>query len=176
MNPHRVSKGAAQRAATIAVAIDTRGRFAHLPTLAEMRSRPMAVPKFTHDHAVAKPGVATKLERAKAKETARNKDRAAMQRWATKVKKRDEWLDRHDGQPVLKTSVLCPRRAEAHHIEPRGNKDVRFDVRNGICLSYEVHDRVERNELTIVGTRYFEVNGRRYIDATHKVKFKENKG
>ncbi|HXJ72357.1 MAG TPA: hypothetical protein VNM37_05875, partial [Candidatus Dormibacteraeota bacterium] len=172
------SKGAAQRAAKVAIVVDqAEGRFAHLPTLAEMRSVARAIPKFTSDHVgIKKPGVQTKLERAQAKDTARNTDRNKLRAWATKVKKRDEWKDRYDGQPVLKTAELHPRRAEAHHIEPRGNKDTRYDVRNGLCLSYEVHDRVERNDLIIVGTKFFEVNGRRYIDGTSPVKFRENKG
>lgn len=50
---------------------------------------------------------------------------------------------------------------------------MRYDVRNGLCLSYATHDAVERNKLRIVGTRWFKVRGiiPRYIDATYPVKF-----
>jgi hypothetical protein len=48
---------------------------------------------------------------------------------------------------------------------------VRYDVRNGICLSLATHDAVTRGQLTIEGTAWFTVKGTRYIDATAPVIF-----
>ncbi len=179
MNPHKVPRATARHRAKLAIIGDQAEakieRFAHLPTLAEMNAKPRAVPKFTPTRHVAKAGVQTPLEREREKLRKRAGDRTKLQAWANKVKDRDEWKDRHDGLPVLRTNALCERRGEAHHIVPKADKAVRYDVRNGICLSYDTHARVEANELTIIGTKFFEVDGRRYIDATHRVIFKENK-
>jgi hypothetical protein len=170
MNPHRVSKVEAQQRAKADVVIET-GRFRRLPTLEEMRARPRAVPKFAIDHAVGRSSAAARLERALAKQKQSAGDRKKLYAWAQKVKKRDEWLDRCDRRPVLKVKELHPRRAESHHIVPRADKAVRYDVRNGICLSLENHSKVEMGQLRIVGTKFFTVGGTRYIDATFPVTF-----
>jgi hypothetical protein len=87
------------------------------------------------------------------------------------VKERDCWKDRRTGHIVRSTRTLDPCRAEAHHIISKDDRAVRYDVRNGICLSLETHDLVERHVLRIEGTAWFEVDGVRYIDATHPVRF-----
>ena len=96
--------------------------------------------------------------------------------WALAVKNRDRWRDRYDGKPVERTLDLIPRRAEAHHVASREDAAVRYDTRNGLTLSFENHQRVERNELRIVGTKFFTVKSRRYIDATYPVRFEVVKG
>ncbi len=63
--------------------------------------------------------------------------------------------------------------ADRHHVEPRENADVRHDTRNGITLSFKTHDAVERNKLRIVGTVWFTVNGKRYINCDYPVRFEK---
>ena len=62
-------------------------------------------------------------------------------------------------------------RAEAHHIVDRSDQAVRYDVRNGLCLSFATHEAVERYRLRIVGSSFFTKGGREYIDATFPVRF-----
>ena len=130
-----------------------------LPTLAEMQAQRRAQPKRT------------RVDRAIQNDADKRQDAAKLRKWALAVKARDKWIDRYDGQPIIKTLELVPRQAQAHHIVPRSDKAVRYDVRNGIALSLTTHDLVERNELVIVGTRFFTKAGKRYIDATHPVSF-----
>jgi hypothetical protein len=134
---------------------DWRRLVSRLPTLAEMNAVPRATPKGT---------TSPKLERAKARIAADRQDADKLRQWATAVKVRDKFLDRFDGKPVLRGATPHPRRAEAHHIEPRANQAVRYDPRNGMTLSMENHDRVERGDLVVRGTRTFTVDGKHYID------------
>jgi hypothetical protein len=120
---------------------------------------------------LAHPKVGSKLDRAIASKAARLKDKQKLEIWARAVKDRDRWRDRKTGVRVHSTRQLDPLRAEAHHIEPRENKDVRYDVRNGICLSLETHERVELNQLRIEGTVFFRKNGATYIDGRYPVTF-----
>jgi hypothetical protein len=135
-------------------------RFARLPTLAACRATPCAGPKPS-----------TRLARAIAKKAARLVDAKKLRAWAKAVKERDCWKDRRTDIRVRSTRELDPLRAEAHHIVSRDDRAVRYDIRNGITLSCESHDLVERHVLRIEGTAFFEVDGVRYIDATHPVRF-----
>jgi hypothetical protein len=135
-----------------------------LPTMAEVAARRGATPK----HAVP-----TKLDRAVAKKAAAREDEQKLAAWALQVKTLDHWKDRKTGQRVTRTRALDPLRAEAHHIVSRSDEAVRYDIRNGLCLSYATHDAVERNQLQIVGTKFFTVGGVRYIDGRAPVTFKE---
>ena len=135
-------------------------RVARLPTLAACRRRPCATPKPS-----------TRLARAIAKKVARRADAQQLVAWARAVKDRDQWKDRRTGVRVRSTRELDPLRAEAHHVVSKDDWAVRTDVRNGICLSLATHDRVERGELRIVGTKFFTKQGRRYIDARYPVRF-----
>ena len=131
-----------------------------LPTHAELHARPRATPK-----------PCTKLERAIARKAARLEDAKQLRIWAYAVKERDYWKDRKTGQRVRRTRDLDPLRAEAHHIESRDDRAVRYDVRNGICLSFQSHQAVTRGQLRIEGTVWFRKNGCRYIDGTYPVTF-----
>jgi hypothetical protein len=113
----------------------------------------------------------TRLDRAIASKAARLLDVQKLRVWAKAVKDRDRWTDRNTGRRVLSTRQLDPLRAEAHHIEPKDNKATRYDVRNGVTLSFDTHERVEHHQLRIEGTVYFRVKGARYIDATFPVFF-----
>lgn len=115
----------------------------------------------------------TKLDHKIAKAKADVDDLKKLTVWANAVKDRDEWKDRKTEKKVRRTHVLAPDSAHAHHIEPKDNLDTRYDVRNGLTLSFTTHDAVERNKLQIIGTKFFRKNGRRYIDGTYPVKWKE---
>ena len=117
-------------------------------------------------YATPKGALPTKLDHAVEKKAATREDVRKLAAWSLAVKIRDSYKDRHTGKKVKGNRLaLDPDSAHAHHIEPRGNWDTRYDLRNGICLSYATHDAVERNKLRIVGTRWFVENGRRYINA-----------
>lgn len=113
----------------------------------------------------------TKLDRAVAKKGARLTDVKRLRAWALAVKTRDHWKDRKTGTRVLSTRSLDPLRAEAHHIVSRDDQAVRYDIRNGLCLSLATHCAVEHGQLRIEGTVFFRKGGCRYIDATFPVFF-----
>lgn len=135
-------------------------RIDQLPLLTQSFAKPRACPK-----------TATKLARAIANKAARLDDQKKLRAWAYAVKDRDKWTDRKTGVRVLRTRQLDPLRAEAHHIEPRENKATRYDVRNGLCLSFATHYLIETNQLRIAGTQFFRTGGSTYIDATFPVLF-----
>lgn len=114
----------------------------------------------------------TKLDRAIASKAARLLDARKLVVWARAVKDRDRWQDRKTGVKVLSTRQLDPLRAEAHHIVSRDDPAVRYDVRNGICLSLATHDAIERHRLVVVGTRFFTKRGTRYINGSAPVTFR----
>jgi hypothetical protein len=135
-------------------------RLDQLRTLAQTNAAPRAIPKPT-----------TTLDRAVARRAARIADARLLKGWALAVKIRDQWTDRKTGQHVVSTRQLDPRRAEAHHIVSKDDDAVRYDIRNGLCLSFETHFLVEHHRYRIDGTVFFTVGGCRYIDATYPVIF-----
>jgi hypothetical protein len=122
--------------------------------------------------ATRKRDLPTRLDRAIASKAGRVADRKRLEAWARAVKDRDHWKDRRTGVKVVRTRQLDPLRAEAHHIASRDDRAVRYDVRNGVTLSLESHELVERHLLTIVGTRFFTKRGTRYIDGRYRVIFR----
>ena len=113
----------------------------------------------------------SKLDRAIVKKIARLLDAKWLRRWAAEVKARDRWCDRMTGVRLRRCLELDPLRAEAHHLVSKTDSAVRYDVRNGICLSLLTHDAVERGLFRIEGTAWFTVDGVTYIDATEPVVF-----
>lgn len=113
----------------------------------------------------------SKLDRAIVKKIARLLDAKWLRRWAAEVKARDRWCDRMTGVRLRRCLELDPLRAEAHHVVSKTDSAVRYDVRNGICLSLLTHDAVERGLFRIEGTAWFQVDGVTYIDATAPVTF-----
>src|SRR6185436_9474242 len=138
----------------------TRRRVDHLATLAELHAKPRAIPK-----------PATKLARAIANKAKRLLDAQQLRAWALAVKTRDQWTDRRTGKRVVSARRLDPDRAEAHHLEPRENQATRYDVRNGICLSFATHFAVTHCVYRIEGTAWFTLGGVKYIDGTYPVIF-----
>lgn len=136
---------------------------AQLRTLGDVQRRPRAVRKRD---------LPTKLDRAIASKAARLLDKRKLDVWAAAVKTRDRWKDRRTGYRVHSTKQLDPLRAEAHHIASKDDRAVRYDPRNGVTLSLESHELVERNILTIVGTKWFTKRGTRYIDGRARVIFR----
>jgi hypothetical protein len=123
------------------------------------------------DVRLAHPKGSTKLDRAIASKAARLLDAKLLRIWAAAVKDRDLWKDRKTGVTVHRTRQLDPLRAEAHHLVSKDDRAVRYDVRNGICLSLETHLQVTLGRYRIEGTRWFRKNGASYIDGTHAVTF-----
>jgi hypothetical protein len=122
--------------------------------------------------AVRKRDLPTKLDRAIASKAARLLDKRKLDAWAFAVKTRDRWRDRRTGLRVSRTRQLDPLRAEAHHIASRDDRAVRYDVRNGLCLSLATHEAIEHNQIVIVGTKWFTKAGVRYIDGRAPVRFR----
>jgi len=116
------------------VALVPAPRQLRLPTLADLQATPRAR---------SKGDLLTKLDRAIAKKAARLDDARKLKRWALAVKTRDQWKDRKTGLIVRSTRSLDPLRAEAHHVVSKDDWAVRYDVRNGITLSFATHFAVE---------------------------------
>jgi hypothetical protein len=140
--------------------VATRTRVEQLLTLTALQAVRRATPKPS-----------TKLDRAIASKAARLEDKRKLEVWAKAVKDRDEWKDRKTGQIVRSTRQLDPLRAEAHHIEPKENRATRYDVRNGVCLSFESHFLVTTHRYRIAGTKFFRLDGQIYIDGSAPIYF-----
>jgi hypothetical protein len=138
-------------------------RLQQLKTLAEIRAVPLSRESLQKRY--------TKLDRAIAKKAARLDDATKLRKWATAVKERDQWTDRKTGKRVKSTRQLDPLRAEAHHIISKDDWAVRYDIRNGICLSFETHFLVEHHKLRIEGTVFFKKHGATYINGRYPVTF-----
>lgn len=118
----------------------------------------------------AKPKL-SKMARAHDAGAAKKADEKQLSAWRREVSTRDKGKDRCTGKRVVKTIALDPNRAECHHVAGRADDAVRYDRRNGILLSLATHCQVEENKLRIVGTKFFTVNGKKYIDCDHAVRF-----
>jgi hypothetical protein len=133
-----------------------------LQTLAQLQAKPRATPKYQLE---------TKLDRAIANKAFRLEDARKLRQWAFDVKVLDHWKDRKTGTRVRRCLELDADRAESHHVVSKDDWAVRYDVRNGLCLSLAVHEAVTRGKYRIEGTAWFTVNGQRYINARFPVTF-----
>ena len=126
----------------------------NLPTLGEMQSQRRAKMKSE---------LPSRLEKRKQDDRI---DAAKLDKWRKEIHARDGNRCRYSKVKVERTLRLQPNRCECHHIEPRSNKAVRYDRRNGVQLSYLVHERIERGDLQLVGSRFFRADDDElYIDA-----------
>lgn len=137
------------------------GFWTHRADVVDLNTRPaMPAPKV-------RPGE-SRLEVREKRDAA---EKAAEKAWKIDVWDRDEGKSRYSGKKLKRTMRLDPMRGERHHIHGRADKRVRWDSRAALLLELEIHEKVTRNELRIVGTVFFEVEGHTYIDARFPVKF-----
>ena len=137
--------------------------FRRLPTVAEMHAHPQAVPKG--------PKGTSRLDVKTAKVKA---DFGKLDAWKRDVVRLDGYRCRKCGVKVIRTTALVPNRADAHHVSRRAEKIVRTDVRNGICLCATCHGQVTgkvAEKWIVVGTVYFTISGRSFINARERVTF-----
>lgn len=135
------------------------------PTLAQMNEKPRAEQKGN---------IPTRLAEKKSDD----KDEKAKEKlWRKGCIKRDGKICRHCDRVVVQQLELAPNRLEVHHIASRVDRAVRWDVRNGIVLCAECHEKVTRYRLVIVQvTRHrFTVDDstKRYINAFKPVTWVE---
>lgn len=136
--------------------------------LSFMDGRPTLNDRQRERYAVEKGKIPTRL----AARIKQDKDEAAAEKqWKADVWARDKGKCRKTGIKLLKTLRLDPKRGERHHIAGRADRRVRWDPRAAILVSLEVHQQLTQHKLRIVGTKFFEVDGKRYIDATYPVLF-----
>lgn len=121
--------------------------------------------------AKSKAAIPTRFEE---KDAALKDDDKKLEVWRSAVFRLDSHACRHCGVKVLRTLDNVSKRAEANHLEGRAFLPLRYDVRNGITLCQKCHRRVTgmvNDKFKIVGTVFFRVAGRRFINAREPVKF-----
>lgn len=110
------------------------------------------------------------------KDADRALDKKLLDLFRQRVWLRDKGICRKCGAKVLKTLALTAKRGEVNHVAGRDDKAVRYDPRNGILLcNSPCHEQVTGTvgvKVLIVGTKFFEVNGTRYINAAKPVTFR----
>lgn len=129
------------------------------------RERPSLAELQQTARAVAKSQMTSRLD---GRMTERQKDARALDAWRNQVFARDGLVCRCCGRTVTRTLERQANRAESHHIESRKHKPTRHDVRNGITLCAGCHAKVTGTvgaRLRIIGTRFFIIGVRRYVNA-----------
>lgn len=117
--------------------------------------------------AIRKDQIPTKLDARKQDDRI---DHAKLEKWRKEVHERDGNRCRYSKVKVERTLRLQPNRSECHHIEPRANRATRYDRRNGIRFAFVIHDRLERGDLKLIGSRFFVADdGQVYINADFPV-------
>ena len=118
-----------------------------------------------------------RISRLRAKADKDTDDAKRLREWRRHISARDEGKCRCCGVLTIRVGWLHPRRAECHHVEPRANRALRFETRNGLLLCRGCHERVTgkvNDKLTIRGTAwFFGQDMLRYIDADRPVLFEE---
>jgi hypothetical protein len=126
----------------------------NIPTLGEMQSQRRAKQKSE---------LPSKLDKRKQDDRI---DHALLDKWRREVHTREGNKCRYSKVKVERTLRLQPNRCECHHVEPRSNKVTRYDRRNGLQLAYVIHERIERGDLKLVGSRFFTADdGKDYLNA-----------
>lgn len=135
----------------------------NLPSLAERSRERYATPKYA---------MKTRLD----ERTAEIKDEKAAERaWRKGCIARDGKVCRCCQRKVVAQLALAPERLEVHHIASRADQAVRWDLRNGIVLCSECHEKVTRYLLVLLQhvKSLFSVGQKAYIDASKKVTFRK---
>lgn len=103
-------------------------------------------------------------------------DEAALAQWRSACRRRDRNRCRVCGRKVVVTLEHTTKRAECHHIEPRANKALRHDRRNGLTVHLGCHELLQRRELVIVQDKAhlftLEPNGKHYWNADQPMEFR----
>lgn len=110
-----------------------------------------------------------------AEKTKKGKDEKAKERvWRKGCIARDGKICQCCKRVVVAQLELAPFRLEVHHIEGRANQDTRWDVRNGIVLCFECHEKVTHKVLLIVQLAkfYFRLGQDTYVNAFKPLTFK----
>lgn len=115
--------------------------------------------------------------RAQEKDEAEKADEQALEKWRAACRRRDRHRCRVCGRKVDVTLKRIPRQATTHHIEPRSNRALRYDRRNGLtCCLEPCHDQLQRRELVIVQAKEhlftLEPDGKLYWNADEPMTFK----
>lgn len=93
-------------------------------------------------------------------------DHSLLDKWRKAIHLRDGNRCRYSRVKVERTLRLQPNRCECHHLEPRSNKVTRYLRQNGIQLAFIIHERIERGDLKLIGTKFFlGDDGQTYINA-----------
>jgi hypothetical protein len=106
-------------------------------------------------------------------------DKAAERQWRKAVIARAGRVCRCCLRKVVQQLALAGNRLEVHHVAPRADQAVRWDVRNGMVLCSECHQKVTPHsgklELVIlqVARFLFKVGSKTYINASKKVTFQK---
>lgn len=106
-------------------------------------------------------------------------EKAAERTWRKGVIKRDGHICRCCKRKVVAQLALAANRLEVHHVAPRADQAVRWDVRNGIVLCAECHEKVTSHSgkfslFILQAARFlFKVGQQTYINASKKVTFSE---
>lgn len=112
--------------------------------------------------------------RREVKAVKRSSEAKAERDWHKAIKKRDGDTCRWCGRKVTDCLERVPERREHHHVSGRVVVKIRWDVRNGIQLCGECHDKVTGTigaKFVILSKRTFKVDGVAYINATRAVRF-----
>jgi hypothetical protein len=113
--------------------------------------------------AVSKDQIPSRLDKRKQDDRI---DHSLLDKWRKEVHVRDGNRCRYSKVKVERTLRLQPNRCECHHIEPRANKVTRYDRRNGVQFAFVIHERIERGDLKLIGTKFFQGDdGQTYINA-----------
>ncbi|MCR4341902.1 MAG: hypothetical protein NUW01_18655 [Gemmatimonadaceae bacterium] len=97
--------------------------------------------------------------------------------WKKGVWKRDDGKCRVCHCHVKKTLTFEPKQGHCHHIKERAHKPTRWDVRNGLLVCMEDHERIEHNKLIPLqaAKHLFTVGTTQYLNGSQPMQFKEAK-
>ena len=133
--------------------------FKSLPTLADLRRAPQAIPKT---------GKAQRILETDAEKKADDKQLLELRKivWA-----RDEGKCRACKKRVMKSLEVSAKRWEVAHIRSRRFAATRYEPKNCFLACHVCHALVDQHLLVIVGTATFDVDGQKLIDADQKLEF-----
>lgn len=102
-------------------------------------------------------------------------EKAAEKTWRKDCIKRDGKICQCCKRKVVPQLALAPERLEVHHIAGRADRAVRWDVRNGVVLCCECHEKITKHVIAILqaAKHLFTVGLKTYINANKPLTFKK---